>query len=112
FQKHAPSLNQTLTPVMWIPFSMLHSGTRPPLGVSFKIKEEFPKPYFWQSIVLNISVSNETKDLLLAAGSEDSSVSQIYHAVVALHGFGLPLSSQEALGTLTARLSKEETVLA
>ncbi|KAK2492263.1 hypothetical protein MC885_015702, partial [Smutsia gigantea] len=90
FRKHAPSLNQTLSPAMWIPFSMLHSGTRPPLG---------------------ISVSNETKDLLLAAGSEDSSVSQIYHAVAALRGFGLPLSSQEALGTLTAHLSKEETVL-
>ncbi|KAK2499393.1 hypothetical protein MC885_012275 [Smutsia gigantea] len=61
---------------------------------------------------VKISASNETKDLLLAAGSEDSSVSQIYHAVAALRGFGLPLSSQEALGTLTAHLSKEETVLA
>uniref|UniRef100_A0A8C2SHS0 Dolichyl-diphosphooligosaccharide--protein glycosyltransferase subunit 2 n=1 Tax=Capra hircus TaxID=9925 RepID=A0A8C2SHS0_CAPHI len=60
-----------------------------------------------------ISVSNETKDLLLAAVSEDSSVAQIYHAVAALSGFGLPLASQEeALGALTARLSKEETVLA
>uniref|UniRef100_A0A4W2CWU0 Dolichyl-diphosphooligosaccharide--protein glycosyltransferase subunit 2 n=1 Tax=Bos indicus x Bos taurus TaxID=30522 RepID=A0A4W2CWU0_BOBOX len=59
-----------------------------------------------------ISISNETKDLLLAAVSEDSSVAQIYHAVAALSGFGLPLASQEALGALTARLSKEETVLA
>ncbi|XP_027277079.1 dolichyl-diphosphooligosaccharide--protein glycosyltransferase subunit 2 isoform X2 [Cricetulus griseus] len=59
-----------------------------------------------------ISVSNETKDLLLAAVSEDSSVAQIYHAVAALSGFGLPLASHEALGALTARLSKEETVLA
>lgn len=59
-----------------------------------------------------ISVSNETKDLLLAAVSEDSSVTQIYHAVAALSGFGLPLASQEALSALTARLSKEETVLA
>ncbi|XP_038185686.1 dolichyl-diphosphooligosaccharide--protein glycosyltransferase subunit 2 isoform X2 [Arvicola amphibius] len=59
-----------------------------------------------------ISVANETKDLLLAAVSEDSSVAQIYHAVAALSGFGLPLASQEALGALTARLSKEETVLA
>jgi len=59
-----------------------------------------------------ISVTNETKDLLLAAVSEDSSVTQIYHAVAALSGFGLPLASQEALGALTARLSKEETVLA
>uniref|UniRef100_A0A8W4FF31 Dolichyl-diphosphooligosaccharide--protein glycosyltransferase subunit 2 n=1 Tax=Sus scrofa TaxID=9823 RepID=A0A8W4FF31_PIG len=59
-----------------------------------------------------ISISNETKDLLLAAVSEDSSVTQIYHAVAALSGFGLPLASQEALGALTARLSKEETVLA
>ncbi|TKC48294.1 hypothetical protein EI555_014536, partial [Monodon monoceros] len=59
-----------------------------------------------------ISVSNETKDLLLAAVSEDSSVAQIYHAVAALSGFGLPLASQEVLGALTSRLSKEETVLA
>ncbi|KAL0595078.1 Dolichyl-diphosphooligosaccharide--protein glycosyltransferase subunit 2 [Plecturocebus cupreus] len=59
-----------------------------------------------------ISISNETKDLLLAAVSEDSSVTQIYHAVAALSGFGLPLASQEALSALTARLSKEETVLA
>ncbi|MBZ3872207.1 Dolichyl-diphosphooligosaccharide--protein glycosyltransferase subunit 2 [Sciurus carolinensis] len=59
-----------------------------------------------------ISISNETKDLLLAAVSEDSSVAQIYHAVAALSGFGLPLASQEALGALTARLGKEETVLA
>lgn len=59
-----------------------------------------------------ISVSNETRDLLLAAVSEDSSVAQIYHAVAALSGFGLPLASREALGALTARLSKEETVLA
>lgn len=59
-----------------------------------------------------ISVSNETKELLLAAVSEDSSVAQIYHAVAALSGFGLPLASQEALGALTTRLSKEETVLA
>ncbi|EHB05437.1 Dolichyl-diphosphooligosaccharide--protein glycosyltransferase subunit 2 [Heterocephalus glaber] len=59
-----------------------------------------------------ISISNETKDLLLAAVSEDSSVTQIYHAVAALSGFGLPVASQEALGALTARLGKEETVLA
>lgn len=59
-----------------------------------------------------ISISNETKDLLLAAVSEDSSVAQIYHAVAALSGFGLPLASQEALSALTARLGKEETVLA
>ncbi|XP_032462652.1 dolichyl-diphosphooligosaccharide--protein glycosyltransferase subunit 2 isoform X9 [Phocoena sinus] len=42
-----------------------------------------------------ISISNETKDLLLAAVSEDSSMAQIYHAVAALSGFGLPLASQE-----------------
>lgn len=59
-----------------------------------------------------ISVSNETRDLLLATVSEDSSVAQIYHAVAALSGLGLPLASQEALSALTARLSKEETVLA
>uniref|UniRef100_A0A8C6IA43 Dolichyl-diphosphooligosaccharide--protein glycosyltransferase subunit 2 n=1 Tax=Mus spicilegus TaxID=10103 RepID=A0A8C6IA43_MUSSI len=59
-----------------------------------------------------ISVSNETKELLLAAVSEDSPIAQIYHAVAALSGFGLPLASNEALGALTARLGKEETVLA
>ncbi|KAK2502433.1 hypothetical protein MC885_001705 [Smutsia gigantea] len=58
-----------------------------------------------------ISVSNTTKDVLLAAGSEDPSVSLIYHEFAALRGLGLPLSSQEALGTLTARVSKEATDL-
>nr|XP_033819583.1 dolichyl-diphosphooligosaccharide--protein glycosyltransferase subunit 2 isoform X2 [Geotrypetes seraphini] len=59
-----------------------------------------------------IVISNDTKDLLLAAVSEDSSVTQIYHAVGALSGFALPFSSQEVIGALTARLSKEENVLA
>ncbi|XP_029469723.1 dolichyl-diphosphooligosaccharide--protein glycosyltransferase subunit 2 isoform X2 [Rhinatrema bivittatum] len=59
-----------------------------------------------------IVISNDTKDLLLAAVSEDSSVTQIYHAVGALSGFGLPFASQEVVGALTARLSKEENVLA
>ncbi|NXS17818.1 RPN2 glycosyltransferase, partial [Mystacornis crossleyi] len=59
-----------------------------------------------------VTVSNETRELLLAAVSEDSSVTQIFHAVGALSGFGLPLASQEALSALTARLSKEESVLA
>uniref|UniRef100_A0A803ST11 Dolichyl-diphosphooligosaccharide--protein glycosyltransferase subunit 2 n=1 Tax=Anolis carolinensis TaxID=28377 RepID=A0A803ST11_ANOCA len=59
-----------------------------------------------------VAISNETRELLLAAVSEDSSVNQIYHAVGALSGFGLPLASQEALTALTSRLSKEENVLA
>uniref|UniRef100_A0A803VWH3 Dolichyl-diphosphooligosaccharide--protein glycosyltransferase subunit 2 n=1 Tax=Ficedula albicollis TaxID=59894 RepID=A0A803VWH3_FICAL len=59
-----------------------------------------------------VTISNETRELLLAAISEDSSVTQIFHAVGALSGFGLPLASQEALSALTARLSKEESVLA
>ncbi|XP_010582383.1 PREDICTED: dolichyl-diphosphooligosaccharide--protein glycosyltransferase subunit 2 isoform X1 [Haliaeetus leucocephalus] len=59
-----------------------------------------------------VTISNETRELLLAAVSEDSSVTQIFHAVGALSGFGLPLASQEALSALTARLSKEENVLA
>lgn len=59
-----------------------------------------------------VTISNETRELLLAAVSEDSSVTQIFHAVGALSGFGLPLASQEALSALTARLSKEESVLA
>ncbi|XP_005295381.1 dolichyl-diphosphooligosaccharide--protein glycosyltransferase subunit 2 isoform X1 [Malaclemys terrapin pileata] len=59
-----------------------------------------------------VAISNETGELLLAAVSEDSSVNQIFHAVGALSGFGLPLASQEALSALTSRLSKEENVLA
>lgn len=59
-----------------------------------------------------ITISNDTKDLLLAAVSEDSSVTQIYHAVGALSGFSLPFASQEVVGALTTRLSKEENVLA
>ncbi|XP_069508396.1 dolichyl-diphosphooligosaccharide--protein glycosyltransferase subunit 2 isoform X2 [Ambystoma mexicanum] len=59
-----------------------------------------------------IDITNETRDFLLAAVSEDSSVAQIYHAVGALSGFKLPLASQEVVGALTARLSKEENVLA
>ncbi|KAM4691810.1 dolichyl-diphosphooligosaccharide--protein glycosyltransferase subunit 2 [Rhinophrynus dorsalis] len=59
-----------------------------------------------------VAISNETRDLLLGAISEDSSVTQIYHAVGALSGFGLPLASQEVIGALTTRLSKEENVLA
>lgn len=63
-------------------------------------------------VLLQVTISNETRELLLAAVSEDSSVTQIFHAVGALSGFGLPLASQEALSALTARLSKEENVLA
>ncbi|XP_044153465.1 dolichyl-diphosphooligosaccharide--protein glycosyltransferase subunit 2-like isoform X1 [Bufo gargarizans] len=59
-----------------------------------------------------VPISNETRDLLLGAVSEDSSVTQIYHAVGALNGFGLPLASQEVVGALTTRLGKEENVLA
>ncbi|CAI9597372.1 unnamed protein product, partial [Staurois parvus] len=59
-----------------------------------------------------VPISNETRDLLLGAISEDSSVTQIYHAVGALSGFGLPLASQEVVSALTTRLSKEENVLA
>ncbi|XP_075033736.1 dolichyl-diphosphooligosaccharide--protein glycosyltransferase subunit 2 isoform X1 [Mixophyes fleayi] len=59
-----------------------------------------------------VPISNETKDLLLGAVSEDSSITQIYHAVGALSGFGLPLASQEVVSALTTRLSKEENVLA
>ncbi|XP_039623821.1 dolichyl-diphosphooligosaccharide--protein glycosyltransferase subunit 2 isoform X2 [Polypterus senegalus] len=59
-----------------------------------------------------VPVSNETRDLLLATISEDSSVSQIYHAVAALTSLGLPLSSQEVVSALTARITKEDNVLA
>ncbi|XP_043946153.1 dolichyl-diphosphooligosaccharide--protein glycosyltransferase subunit 2 isoform X2 [Protopterus annectens] len=58
-----------------------------------------------------IPISNETRDLLLAAVSEDSSVTQIYHAVGALSGFGLPLASQEVVSAVSSSLSKEENVM-
>uniref|UniRef100_A0A3P8R2A6 Dolichyl-diphosphooligosaccharide--protein glycosyltransferase subunit 2 n=1 Tax=Astatotilapia calliptera TaxID=8154 RepID=A0A3P8R2A6_ASTCA len=44
-----------------------------------------------------IPVSNETRDLLLAAVSEDSTMTQIHRAVTALSSLGLPLASQEVV---------------
>ncbi|XP_012693998.2 dolichyl-diphosphooligosaccharide--protein glycosyltransferase subunit 2 isoform X2 [Clupea harengus] len=58
-----------------------------------------------------IPVSNETRDLLMAAVSEDSTVSQIYQSVSALSSLGLPLASQEVVGALSARITKEDNVL-
>ncbi|KAI5093325.1 dolichyl-diphosphooligosaccharide--protein glycosyltransferase subunit 2 precursor [Silurus meridionalis] len=59
-----------------------------------------------------IRVSNETRDLLLAAVSEDSAISQIHHAVIALSSLGLPVASQEVVSALKARIAKEDNVLA
>lgn len=59
-----------------------------------------------------IPVSNETREILLAAVSEDSTVAQINHAVCALTSLGLPLASQEVVGALGARINKEENVVA
>uniref|UniRef100_A0A8C7R2N7 Dolichyl-diphosphooligosaccharide--protein glycosyltransferase subunit 2 n=1 Tax=Oncorhynchus mykiss TaxID=8022 RepID=A0A8C7R2N7_ONCMY len=59
-----------------------------------------------------IPVSNETRDILLAAVSEDSTVTQIFRAVSALSSLGLPLASQEVVGALVARIAKEDNVLA
>uniref|UniRef100_A0A672F8M2 Dolichyl-diphosphooligosaccharide--protein glycosyltransferase subunit 2 n=1 Tax=Salarias fasciatus TaxID=181472 RepID=A0A672F8M2_SALFA len=59
-----------------------------------------------------IPVSNETRDILLAAVSEDSTMSQIHRAVSALSSLGLPLASQEVVGALTARINKEDNVMA
>ncbi|KAM9296292.1 dolichyl-diphosphooligosaccharide--protein glycosyltransferase subunit 2 [Gastrophryne carolinensis] len=58
-----------------------------------------------------VTVSNETRDLLHGVLTEDSSITQIYHAVGSLAGFGLPLSSQQVVSALSARLSKEENIL-
>lgn len=63
--------------------------------------------WFWQ-----ISVSNDTRDLLLAAVSEDSTASQIHQSVSALSSLGLPLASEEVVSALKARISKEDNVLA
>uniref|UniRef100_A0AAQ5ZKX0 Dolichyl-diphosphooligosaccharide--protein glycosyltransferase subunit 2 n=1 Tax=Amphiprion ocellaris TaxID=80972 RepID=A0AAQ5ZKX0_AMPOC len=63
-------------------------------------------------ILIQIPVSNETRDILLAAVSEDSTMAQIHRAVSALSSLGLPLTSQEAVGALTARINKEENVMA
>uniref|UniRef100_A0A4W5QLB4 Dolichyl-diphosphooligosaccharide--protein glycosyltransferase subunit 2 n=1 Tax=Hucho hucho TaxID=62062 RepID=A0A4W5QLB4_9TELE len=57
-------------------------------------------------------VSNETRDILLAAVSEDSTVTQIFRAVSALSSLGLPLASQEVVAALIARIAKEDNVLA
>ncbi|XP_041743364.2 dolichyl-diphosphooligosaccharide--protein glycosyltransferase subunit 2 isoform X2 [Coregonus clupeaformis] len=59
-----------------------------------------------------IPVSNETRDILLAAVSEDSTVTQIFRAVSALSSLGLPLASQEVVAALVARIAKEDNVLA
>ncbi|KAM4612671.1 dolichyl-diphosphooligosaccharide--protein glycosyltransferase subunit 2 [Polymixia lowei] len=59
-----------------------------------------------------IPVSNETRDILLAAVSEDSTVAQIHRAVCALSSLGLPVASQEVVGALGARINKEENVVA
>uniref|UniRef100_A0A4W4FMP4 Dolichyl-diphosphooligosaccharide--protein glycosyltransferase subunit 2 n=1 Tax=Electrophorus electricus TaxID=8005 RepID=A0A4W4FMP4_ELEEL len=59
-----------------------------------------------------IPVSNETRDLLHATVSEDSTMSQIHQAVSALSFLGLPLASQEVVSALKARISKEDNVLA
>uniref|UniRef100_A0A665WKE9 Dolichyl-diphosphooligosaccharide--protein glycosyltransferase subunit 2 n=1 Tax=Echeneis naucrates TaxID=173247 RepID=A0A665WKE9_ECHNA len=59
-----------------------------------------------------IPVSNETRDILLAAVSEDSTMTQIHRAVSALSSLGLPVASQEVVGALTARINKEDNVMA
>ncbi|XP_061076635.1 dolichyl-diphosphooligosaccharide--protein glycosyltransferase subunit 2 isoform X2 [Conger conger] len=59
-----------------------------------------------------IPVSNETRDILLAAVSEDSLVSQIHRSVSTLSSLGLPLASQEVVSALVARIGKEDNVLA
>uniref|UniRef100_A0A672RSE9 Dolichyl-diphosphooligosaccharide--protein glycosyltransferase subunit 2 n=1 Tax=Sinocyclocheilus grahami TaxID=75366 RepID=A0A672RSE9_SINGR len=58
-----------------------------------------------------IPVSNDTRDLLLATVSEDSTASQIHQSVSALSSLGLPLASQEVVSALKARISKEDNVL-
>ncbi|KAI2659304.1 Dolichyl-diphosphooligosaccharide--protein glycosyltransferase subunit 2 [Labeo rohita] len=60
----------------------------------------------------SIPVSNDTRDLLLAAVSEDSTASQIHQSVSALSSLGLPLASQEVVSALKARITKEDNVLA
>lgn len=72
----------------------------------------FVLTFIYMTSVLQFTVSNETRDLLLAAVSEDSTISQIHQAVSALSAFGLPLASQEVVGALKARISKEDNVLA
>uniref|UniRef100_A0A8C4F8V3 Dolichyl-diphosphooligosaccharide--protein glycosyltransferase subunit 2 n=1 Tax=Dicentrarchus labrax TaxID=13489 RepID=A0A8C4F8V3_DICLA len=59
-----------------------------------------------------IPVSNETRDILLAAVSEDSTMTQIHRAVSTLSSLGLPLASQEVVGALTGRINKEDNVMA
>ncbi|KAG8446174.1 hypothetical protein GDO86_013866 [Hymenochirus boettgeri] len=84
--------------------SNLDSGNVDSLFYASQASQALPK--------CEVTISNETRDLLLATVSDDSTVTQIYHAVGALSGFGLPFASQEVVSALTARLSKEENVLA
>uniref|UniRef100_A0A6I8NMG8 Dolichyl-diphosphooligosaccharide--protein glycosyltransferase subunit 2 n=1 Tax=Ornithorhynchus anatinus TaxID=9258 RepID=A0A6I8NMG8_ORNAN len=58
-----------------------------------------------------LTVSNETKDLLASAVSEESPSARIRHAAGALAGLALPLAPREVLGALAARLAKEESVM-
>ncbi|XP_077429960.1 dolichyl-diphosphooligosaccharide--protein glycosyltransferase subunit 2 isoform X2 [Vanacampus margaritifer] len=58
-----------------------------------------------------ITVSNETRDILMAAVSEDSTMTQIHRAVSALSSLGLPLTSQEVVNALTARINKDDNVM-
>ncbi|XP_057702010.1 dolichyl-diphosphooligosaccharide--protein glycosyltransferase subunit 2 isoform X2 [Corythoichthys intestinalis] len=59
-----------------------------------------------------IPVTNDTRDILLAAVSEDSTMTQIHRAVSALSSLGLPVTSQEVVSALTARINKEDNVMA
>uniref|UniRef100_A0A8C8DPQ1 Dolichyl-diphosphooligosaccharide--protein glycosyltransferase subunit 2 n=1 Tax=Oryzias sinensis TaxID=183150 RepID=A0A8C8DPQ1_9TELE len=85
------------------PFSDLESAYYSVVGLS-KLEAAVPDH--------KIPVSNETRDILLAVVSEDSSMTQIHRAVSALSSLGLPLASQEVVGALTARINKEDNVVA
>ncbi|XP_032817527.1 dolichyl-diphosphooligosaccharide--protein glycosyltransferase subunit 2 isoform X1 [Petromyzon marinus] len=56
-----------------------------------------------------LSVSNETREGLLALISEDATVAEVAHAVGALVALDLPLSSQQAVTALAVALAREDS---
>lgn len=76
--------------------------------ILYQVRKFVPNSLFFDP---KIPVSNETRDILLAAVSEDSTMTQIHRAVSALSSLGLPLASQEVVGALTARINKEDNVV-
>lgn len=101
-----------LRPVECFPFVRYECKTKEVISYISRITFVWVPIFVFEFDVWQIHASNETRDLLLAAVSEDSTISQIHHAVSALSSLGLPLASQEVLSALKARIAKEDNVVA